>query len=147
MYFERIKNIREDNDLTQKEIVQILGISRANYSAMENGRISFSLLNISKIADYYNISIDYLLGLTNTKRYTINNNELNLNDFGKSLRKARRKLRLTQENIAFDLGVTQPTYANYEKGKTIISVNRLFILSKKYNLSFDQLLGKTPNND
>ncbi|MDD2181718.1 MAG: helix-turn-helix transcriptional regulator [Bacilli bacterium] len=147
MYFERIKNIREDNDLTQKEIAQILGISRANYSAMENGRISFSLLNISKIADYYNISIDYLLGLTNTKRYTINNNELNLNDFGKSLRKARRKLRLTQENIAFDLGVTQPTYANYEKGKTIISVNRLFILSKKYNLSFDQLLGKTPNND
>lgn len=147
MYFERIKNIREDNDLTQKEIAQILGISRANYSAMENGRISFSLLNISKIADYYNISIDYLLGLTNTKRYTINNNELNLNDFGKSLRKARRKLRLTQENIAFDLGVTQPTYANYEKGKTIISVNRLFILSKIYNLSFDQLLGKTPNND
>lgn len=147
MYFERIKNIREDNDLTQKEIAQILGISRANYSAMENGRISFSLLNISKIADYYNISIDYLLGLTNTKRYTINNNELNLNDFGKSLRKARRKLRLTQENIASDLGVTQPTYANYEKGKTIISVNRLFILSKKYNLSFDQLLGKTPNND
>jgi len=142
MYFERIKDSREESDLKQREVAEILGITRENYSAIENGRISFSLIKLSELADYYNLSIDYLLGLTNEKRYSLKPKEIDLCAIGKNLKKARRLLHLTQENFASDLKIKQPSYVAYEKNKTIISVDKLYILARKYNLSFDKLLGK-----
>lgn len=57
----RIKNLREDNDLTQNQISQLLNISQVAYSYYELGRRSIPLELLSKLADYYNTSIDYLL--------------------------------------------------------------------------------------
>ncbi len=147
MYFERIKNIREDFDLTQKEVANVLGISRALYSAMENDQVSFSLEKISILADYYNVSIDYLVGLNKSKRYTIKPNKANFNNLGKQLRHIRRKNKLTQENFAHELNSKQPAYAAYEKNKTIINLNKLYILAKKYNFSIDQILEKIEENN
>lgn len=55
----RIKNLREDNDLTQSEISKLLNISQVAYSYYELNKRNIPLELLSKLADYYNTSIDY----------------------------------------------------------------------------------------
>ena len=57
----RIRNLREDNDLTQKELSHLLNISQVAYSYYELNKRSIPLELLSKLADFYNTSIDYLL--------------------------------------------------------------------------------------
>lgn len=57
----RIKDLREDNDLTQKDLSNFLNISQVAYSYYELNRRNIPLELLSKLADYYNTSIDYLL--------------------------------------------------------------------------------------
>ena len=65
--FERIRNLREDRDLKQEDIAKMLSCSQACYSKYENGRrdIPSEVWNI--LADYYSVSVDYLMGRTNVK--------------------------------------------------------------------------------
>ena len=57
----RIKNLKEDNDLTQSEISKLLNISQVAYSYYELNKRNIPLELLSKLADYYNTSIDYLV--------------------------------------------------------------------------------------
>ena len=66
----RIKDMREDRDLTQKEIADLLHVKQNTYSQYENGHRQIPIEVLIKLARYYNTSIDYLLGETNEiKRY------------------------------------------------------------------------------
>lgn len=65
MYFRRLRDLREDHDLMQKEIASILGIQQTVYSRYERGFQTIPIEHILKLADYYNVSIDYLLERTN----------------------------------------------------------------------------------
>lgn len=60
--------MREDRDLTQKQIAEYLCISQNTYSQYETGVIALSAENAAKLAIFYNTSVDYLLGLTDEKR-------------------------------------------------------------------------------
>ncbi len=64
----RIRNLREDNDLTQSELSKYLNISQVAYSYYELGRRTIPLELLSKLADYYNTSIDYLLYRTDVMK-------------------------------------------------------------------------------
>ena len=64
MRFPRIKNIREDNDLTQRDMAEYLSCSQVAYSYYELGRRSIPLDLLIKIALFYDTSVDYLLGIT-----------------------------------------------------------------------------------
>lgn len=67
MYLKRLKDLREDNDLMQKEVAYILNISQQYYSQYEQGNNPISLKNLIKLADYYNVSLDYICNRTNKK--------------------------------------------------------------------------------
>ncbi len=62
MYFPRIRDMREDADLTQAQIAQILGIAQTVYSRYERGYQTIPLELLIRLADYYHVSIDYLVG-------------------------------------------------------------------------------------
>lgn len=64
MKFVRIKNLREDRDITQKEIAEYLNIAQRTYSHYEKGTRNIPIQCIVKLAKFYNTSTDYLLGLT-----------------------------------------------------------------------------------
>ena len=64
MYLKRVYDLREDSDLTQKKIAEYLGIHPNVYSRYEKGVREFPLELIVKLADYYHVSTDYLLGRT-----------------------------------------------------------------------------------
>lgn len=60
--FENIRNLREDNDKTQKEVAAYLNIKQTTYSKYELGKINVPIDVFIKLADYYTVSIDYLVG-------------------------------------------------------------------------------------
>lgn len=67
MNLERIKNLREDNNLTQIQLAEILHISQRAYSHYESGSRNIPLTILVQIADFYHCSVDYLLCRTNKK--------------------------------------------------------------------------------
>ena len=68
MNISRLKEIREDHDLYQKDVANLLGITQQQYSEYEIGKRLIPIHYICKLADYYNVSVDYLLGRTDEKR-------------------------------------------------------------------------------
>ncbi len=64
MYFRRFKDLREDHDLTQAQLAELLGIRQTVYSRYERGFQNFPLEHLLFLADYYRVSTDYLLGRT-----------------------------------------------------------------------------------
>ena len=67
MIYANIRNLREDNDKTQAEIANYLNIKQTTYSKYELGKINIPVEVFIKLADYYNVSVDYLLGRTKNK--------------------------------------------------------------------------------
>ena len=68
MRFENIRNLRIDGGYTQKQIAQELGISQNTYSQYEIGVLNYPVDALIKLADFYGVSVDFLLGRTNTKQ-------------------------------------------------------------------------------
>ena len=66
-YRERIRNIREDQDLTQAQLGQLLNKSQQGYNHIETGRAELKVEDLVKLCKFYNLSADYLIGLTDQK--------------------------------------------------------------------------------
>ena len=64
-YRERLRNIREDRDLTQSTIGKVLDKSQQGYSHIEAGRAELKIEDLVKLCKYYNLSADYIIGLVN----------------------------------------------------------------------------------
>ena len=67
MYQNRLRDLREDKDLKQKDLAEFLQVHQTTYSDYELERLNIPVLVLHKLADFYGVSVDYLLGRTNTK--------------------------------------------------------------------------------
>lgn len=63
-YLKRIRDLREDNDKTQQEIADVLGTSQTMYARYERGANELPIHHLIALADFYNVSTDYILGRT-----------------------------------------------------------------------------------
>lgn len=68
MRYERIRNLREDMDMTQTEIASVLNISQRTYSRYENDEHAIPIEILSALADFHHTSVDYLIGWTGVKK-------------------------------------------------------------------------------
>ena len=68
MFLKNIKNLREDNDIKQKDLCKLLGIAQNTYSQYETGKIAWTDEMLIKLALYYGVSTDYLVGLSEHKK-------------------------------------------------------------------------------
>ena len=66
--YKRIRNLREDNDLKQRELAEILNCSQRIYSNYERGDVDIPTDILIKLADYYDVSPDYILGRTDNPK-------------------------------------------------------------------------------
>ena len=66
--YENIRKLRTDGGHTQKDIAMLLGVSQNTYSQYEIGVLNYSVEALEKLADFYDVSIDYLLGRTAVKK-------------------------------------------------------------------------------
>ena len=65
MYLSRLRDLREDKDMAQKEVAAILGIDQRVYSNYETGKRDLPIKHLVKLSDFYKVSADYILGRTN----------------------------------------------------------------------------------
>lgn len=63
-YYKRMKDLREDHDLTQAQIAEIIQTSQNYYAQYENGHRPITIERLIKLADFYNVSLDYITGRT-----------------------------------------------------------------------------------
>ena len=67
MFVSNVRNLREDSDLKQREVADILHVSQNTYSQYETGTIELTAEKLLLLADFYHTSVDYLLGRTDQK--------------------------------------------------------------------------------
>ena len=67
MYVNRLRDLREVRDLKQKDLAEVLQVHQTTYSDYELGRLNIPVGVLHNLADYYNVSVDYLLSRTNIK--------------------------------------------------------------------------------
>lgn len=67
-YNQRLRDLREDKDLTQKEVAEYLNTSQSYYAQYENDKRQIPFDRVIELAKYYDVSIDYIAGLTNSKK-------------------------------------------------------------------------------
>ena len=66
--YQRIRDLREDHDLNQTQLAKMLNVSQSTYSRYENGQLDIPSEILIALSRYYNVSVDYLLGLKNEKQ-------------------------------------------------------------------------------
>ncbi len=143
MNFQKLIEIREDLNLRQKDIADILGITQQSYSLWENGNKVIPLKHLNNLCNYYNLSMDYVIGLSNIKYYNVINKKIDKILIGERLRKIRKDNNITQEELANILNTTHSTISAYESGKTTILTAFAYEICKRYNISMDYLCGRT----
>lgn len=141
MKFDRLKEIREERNLTQREVADALEVERSTYAGWETGKDTIPLRRLNKLSDYYKISVDYMTGLSNvTSSYRVI--DLDAKVIGQNLKEFRKERNLVQKDIFLFLNTTSSTYSAYETGKVLIKTDFLYSICKNYNVSMDELLGK-----
>ncbi|WP_177921455.1 helix-turn-helix domain-containing protein [uncultured Eubacterium sp.] len=65
MYYQRLRDLREDKDLSQKKIAEILGTTQKQYSRWETGEYEIPFHYVIELAKFYDVTIDYIANLTN----------------------------------------------------------------------------------
>ena len=68
MYQLRLRDLREDRDLKQKDLAELLQVHQTTYSDYELGKLNIPIAALHTLADFYGVSVDYLLGRTNQKQ-------------------------------------------------------------------------------
>lgn len=143
MIFERLKEIRKYEDYKQKDIAKILNVERATYAGWESGKDIMPLRQLFKIANNYQLSLDYLTGLNNNDKKMISKkDEIDLKEVAERLKNFRIENHLTQEQVAKVLQTTQSNIHKYETGKCLITTMYALEFSKHYSYPLDKLLGR-----
>ena len=141
MIAERLKDIRIENDLTQAQMAKILNTTQTSYNRWENNVELISLKKLTRVCNYFNTSMDYLVGIT---RNNIGNgkHDLDYKEVGNNIKIFRKEKNLSQKDLATLLNTSQSTISAYEAGKTIILTAFALEIVKKYNISLDWLCGR-----
>ena len=137
-----IKKLREEQNKTQQEVASILGIARQTYNHYEIQDSIIPLKHLNNLANYYNVSIDYIFELTKQRKYSNFKKEININLSKERLKAFRKEQKLTQVKLANILNTFHTVIVDYEHGKNLIATPFLYTICKKYKISADYLLGK-----
>lgn len=140
MNFEKLSYIRDE--LTQKEMANILGVSRAVYSKWEIGASIIPLKHLFHFCNYFHISLDFALDLTKINKINSYKNEPNKKTIGNRLKMLRIQNGITQQELATTLHTTQSTISAYEKGETLLLTAFAYQIAKSYHVSMDWLCGR-----
>jgi len=135
---ERLKYLRERDNKTQKEFAKIFNMSHANISRYESGTQEPTLSMLNLFSEYFEVTIDYLLGKTDDPHGDSNAINPKLMQRIKDL---REKHNLTQIQLAAMLGLSRPTIAMYESGKVNPQLTIITKLSEYFGVTTDYLLG------
>ena len=138
----RFYDLRIDNDKKQKEIAQTLKVTTEVYAKWERRVNDIPIIQTNNLANYYNVSLDYLLGMSNNKKHDGRKN-INLDLMRKRIKELRENQNKSQEELGEKIGFSQRLYAHYEKGTRTPKTFKLYFIALYFNVSMDYLTGKS----
>ena len=144
---EQLRNIREERNLRQVDVANILGINRSTYTSYEIERDTIPINHLNKLCNYFTVSIDFVMGLSQTKQYQNSLPNIDNKKQTERLKLLRKENNLTQMEIAKILNTSRSTWTGYEYGKYQIPTLLLYEIAKKYKYSMDYILGKVDENN
>ncbi len=140
MVDNRLKECREELEMTQEELGYIFGVKKATISNWENGYDIIPFKKLVKFCNMYNYSLDYVCGLTRVNKEYPKINKLDKTDIGTKLKSLRKRLELSQQEVADLCCISRATYCHYELGMNLVSTLTLYTICKTYNLSMDDII-------
>ena len=141
---DKLFELREYSNLTQKAVGEILGVRQQTYAEWEKGKKIIPLKHLVTLANFYNVSIDYLTGLSKNKKINYNYKPLNKKEIGEKIVYVRNLNNIKQKDLADILNTSPSTVCAYEKGNTLILTAFLYQIAKEYNISIDWFVGANP---
>lgn len=142
MNLDNLIKYRENNLISQKQIVETLGISKGTYSAWESGNDIIPLNRLNDVCNILGISVDYALGLANNSNYIIINKDLDLKLIGNRLKYLRKRYEFTLAYMAKQIHSSPSILSRYENGKTLVLTTVLFEYAKFFGISVDYILNR-----
>lgn len=139
---EKIKNLRDELEITQEDISKVLGCTRTAYSLWKINKNTIPLHYLNKISNEYNINIDYLVDLSNDKYIKFNKVDIDRIYLGKKIKEARKSINYTQVKLASKLNTTHSVISAYESGKSTVSTLFLIEIAKIKKKSLNWFLNK-----
>lgn len=139
MLGERIAEQRKKLGLSQEELAEKLNISQKSISKYELGDRKPQYKVLVRMAEYFGVTVDYLLRSTDTQDFGIC-------DCGNTIKELRTEAGMTQEELGMLLNVQNAAVSKYESGKVPLTGETLLKLSKIFNVSTDYLLGAEEGN-
>ena len=133
VFAEQLKTLRKINGLTQKELAENVGVQQGAINKWESKQTEPNIEKLVKLADYFDVSLDYLMG-GKMKNIT--------EEFSLCLKKIRMKRKLSQKQIAEELKISQQQYSNWEGGIITPNAETLVRLADYFDVSVDYLLGR-----
>ncbi len=142
MYKNRLKNLRDSFDMKQKVVASLLNLGFSTYCEYENEYKIIPIKHLNTVCNFFHVSIDYVLGLNDSKTYHNYKDEINKKIMVERLKELRKEYNLTQNQLAKVINVATSTISDYERGINVIATPFLYQICKKYHISADYLLGK-----
>lgn len=141
-YYQKIRNVREDMDLKQYEFAKLIHVLPKTYNLYENGlrQIPFRILN--RILKELNLSLDYILGFSEASTYP-DLKGIRIHALYKNLRIFRKKMGLSQKEMAALLNCNQQTLSEYERGNLTIPLPTFKKFCEVTRVSADTIAGRT----
>ena len=141
IFTERLKELRLKKRLTQTELGEKVGVKQNTFTNWENGKREPNFETLLKLASILNTTTSYLLGESDIY-YGYESKEFKLKIFGTRLREVRTSKKLTQKELAEQIGISQKSYSHWENNKTFPSFDNLVKLADLFEVSLDWLFGR-----
>ena len=141
--FKKIGDIRQDLDMTQKAMAEKMQVKQGVYSRWENGKEIIPLRRLNQFCNITGYKMDYIIGLSRENKMNPITKEISLKECGERIRQWRKKLGMTQVQLAEFLNTTQSTVSAYESGQVLILTAFAYQISTAYKISMDYLCGRS----
>lgn len=140
-----IEKLRDEKDLLKKDVAKIIGVVESVYCEWENEKLSIPTKRIYQLANFFEVNIDYMLGISSKRKYIKTNNEINISLVASRLKEIRKSLNMTMRDLSEKFNTSSSAISNYENSKFLILSPFLIELCKFGNYSIDWVLGRSDN--
>ena len=146
MNFDRLFFLREEQDLTQTEMGKIVNTTKVSICNWEKGKEIIPLKKLNMYSNYFNVSLDYILSLSNKKSPYNKILFLDKELIGNRIKEIRIEHNLSQRDLAKILNTSCSNICYYETGKNLILTAFAYQICLKFNVSMDWLCGKSDDH-
>ena len=145
-YYHRLKDVRTDFDMSQREVAEILCITPQQYQLYESGKREMPMHLFIKLADFFDIPIDFLAGIDKNDYNENLTKQKEISYFYQKIRDIREDFDMTQKQVAEILNITTQQYQLYESGKREMPMHHFIALAEHYGVTIDYLVGRDKRN-